>query len=626
VAVASYQNPLEYQMYSAFEQKEEDTIQPEIKTTSALQPAQTIQERPAAAILKGVGITSAKDVLKTLPDYAIEKDGQGITASKILEDYRKEQELATGQKLASSIAAKAKTDAFNQSMQQEAELRKKEADYIKNYSIDLTKKSYSYNTKFGVADFNPTKVSVLHNPLAKFEAPKDGKLDHESFGSLLLGVETEAAGKKVKEDYMFIPFEYIAKGTPEGFQNRKVHTAFLNKETWDAMLQVAQPVNLTDSGKFSNFFTKKEESLNEGYLFKYNDYIKFHDEYLYNQQKPNNRFIDAYNYSAIEGFDASVFNTPILGIANLDGNLVYVRDNSKIGTTQYYDVYIGADGRTNATYYTPPKDRGGVLGVVQDVGKAVAKIPFAPEIIGVATGNPYVYASLKSLQTLGAGGSSSDVLLSAGAAFATASIAPKINVYGESLGASINAATGGAMSTTVANTIGTAVVSASVNGVVAAATKQDVGDAMLAGAIGGGLSANAASITNSVFGGEANVTALSKTLNLTVPQTQSIFTSAIAAGSINAVVKNEDFLDAFTESLLVQGVSQSGANTVKNQLSSTLDPKAREAIVSNTRIFLQASARAAVRGEDMETAIKRVAPYLQGRAIGQTANILLNKN
>jgi nitrogenase molybdenum-iron protein alpha/beta subunit len=56
-----------------------------------------------------------------------------------------------------------------------------------------------------------------------------------------------------------------------------------------------------------------------------------------------------------------------------------------------------------------------------------------------------------------------------------------------------------------------------------------------------------------------------------------------------------------------------------------MSPKAIAAIQSNTRIMLQATARAAVRGEDIETAIARVAPYLQGRAIGQTVDILAKK-
>ena len=148
---------------------------------------------------------------------------------------------------------------------------------------------------------------------------------------------------------------------------------------------------------------------------------------------------------------------------------------------------------------------------------------------------------------------------------------------------------------------------------------------MLAGAIGGAIGSNAGDITNAVFGGAENVAALSKTLNLTAKQTQTIFAGALSSGAINSVVKGQNFMDAFTESLIVQGVSQSGANAVGQSLSKTLSPKATQAIVSNTRIFLQATARAAVRGEDIETAIARVAPYLQSRAIGQTIEAVTSK-
>jgi hypothetical protein len=113
MAVSGYQNPLEYQMYSAFENKEEDaapvtttnvtetqpvttTAQPQLPRSSldilqsaGVQPTQ----RAASEILKGVGVTSAKDVLRSM--YVEKPEGlleaEGISAASILEDYRKEQ-------------------------------------------------------------------------------------------------------------------------------------------------------------------------------------------------------------------------------------------------------------------------------------------------------------------------------------------------------------------------------------------------------------------------------------------------------------------------------------------------------------------------------------------------------
>jgi hypothetical protein len=264
--------------------------------------------------------------------------------------------------------------------------------------------------------------------------------------------------------------------------------------------------------------------------------------------------------------------------------------------------------------------------VLDEAIEFFSEIPFAPEIISIAVGcpaAPAVYASKKALQTVGRGGDLGDWATSLVTSYASASVAQSLGTYGESLGNSIHVATG--IPEAVAMTMGSAVVNAGFNGFMAAAQGQDVGDAMLAGAIGGSISANAADITNAVFGGADNVSTLAGNLKLSVPQTQRIFAGALSSSAVNSVVKGMDFMDAFTESLLTQGISQAGANIVGNNLNSNLSTKQKNAIVSNTKIFLQATARAAVRGEDINTAIKRVAPYLQGRAIGQTINIATSK-
>ena len=358
----------------------------------------------------------------------------------------------------------------------------------------------------------------------------------------------------------------------------------------------------------------KNTILSQGYLFKEKDYETFYKNHL------DGRFVNTYN------FNEPYANTKVLGIGNYNGQLVYVKENFQQGNTTYYNTHINSEGLANSIYYTPPKDRGGVAGVFQDVGEFVASVPFGPEIAALIAPpgtEAYVYASMKALQASGSGGEPQDVLKAATVAYVTASVGQDLNTYGDAAGASIQAATG--IPAAVATTMGHAVVNAGFNGFIAAATGQDIDDAMLTGAISGGLGANAADLTNTVFGGAENVKAISDTLNLNVRQTQRIFTGALSSGAINSVVKGGDFIDAFKESLIVQGVSQSGANLVGQKLTGSLSPKAIKAIQDNTRIFLQATARAAVRGEDIETAIAKVAPYLQGRAIGQTINIATSK-
>lgn len=628
MAVSGYQNPLEYQMYSAFEKKEEEDTPVTTPSVTDTQPTaaptqtqlprssldvlqsagvQPTQKTAASDILQGAGFTGAKDVLRSL---YVEKPGsileaEGISAASILEDYRKEQAAFRQQQNIANIATKAEED-----------LRKKEQEFIKNYKYNLPQyDDKKFKTKYGELSFNNARIEP-NRSVGTFWNAGDTTLsggaprEHESFSYL------------IRDDgfneYVFLPESYVLKGKDWG--DKKVYnTGFLNKETLQYLYNETQPIDIEALKSIQMKGAVAAEGLphaadfGRGFLFTKKQYQDFENTYL------KNKFFNTYD------FDQDYANkTPILGIGEYNGELVYVKGNYQEGRSTYHSLRIDSTGTLNGTIFT--KGKSGPIKEFNEITEAIASIPFAPEIAFIASGgNPAVYASMKALQVHGQGGDSGDILKAAGTAYVTASVGNELSTYGDSFGASIQTASGGAISAGVANTIGNAVVNAGFNGFVAAATGQDIEDAMLTGAISGGLGANAGEITNTIFGGAENVAALSKTLNLTVPQTQRIFTGAIASGAINSVVKNQSFMDAFTESLIVQGVSQSGANAVGNSLKGTLSPKALKAVQDNTRIFLQASARAAVRGEDMETAIARVAPYLQGRAIGQTINIATSK-
>ncbi len=613
MAVSGYQNPLEYQMYSAFEQKDEEdtpvtptattpitTAQPELPRSSldVLQSAGISQpQRPAAEILKGVGTPTAKDVLRSVyierPEGVLESEG--ISAASILKDYRKELQ----QQQVSNIAIKAEQDLIN-----------KEKEYLKNYKLNLPQYNpYKFETKFGELDFS-TGSYIPRTEEWSYGDDQTKTLETITYTQTLDG-----------QKYVYLPEEFVMKGKEWGTE-KVFNYGFLDPKALEDLYTKGQAIDASSMGDFKHTVNegwKVNEGLKgfgRGFLFKEEDWKNYHDTYLKDK------------YTLSYGFGEGYANRDsILGIGNYNGELVYVKQN-----------FEDRHGRTTATYYNRRIDSTGNFhtqintvkeGPIKELNKLtefIASIPFGAEIAFVASGgNPYVYATVKALEVHGKGGDAGDILKSSAAAYVSASVGPEIGAYGEALGSSIVSASGGAISATVANTLGTAVVNAGFNGVMAAATGGDVKDAMLSGAITGGLSANAADITNAVFGGADNVASLSKTLNLDVKQTQRIFTGALATGTVNSVVKNQSFIDAFTESLVVQGVSQAGANTVRNSLKGTMDPKALKAVQDNTRIFLQATARAAVRGEDMETAIARVAPYLQGRAIGQTVNILATK-
>jgi len=613
VSVSGYQNPIEYQMYSAFENKEEDTAplttpqltttQPIATTTTApsttqlprssldiLQSAGLSTTRLASDILKGEGITSAKDVLRSMyfekPEGVLE--GEGISAASILEDYRKEQAAFKQRENIAGIAQKA-----------EADLRKKEEEYIKNFKYEQPEYNpYKFNgTKFGDLDF---KGADFRSDWG-WRDTETGKATYYSYKI-----------RKGGESYVFMPEDFAIKGV-RGENGDYFNTAFLNTATWEAMLDKAQAIDASSLAgtNFKDYILNKDiqAELGRGFLFKEFDWLNFKNDYLDGKFNQEGTYKDPY-------LDRS--DIRILGIANVNGKLVYVKNDVQDGRTTVYNVLVDETGYTSYQWH---KEAGGLAG---DIARGFAKIPFGAELAFFASGgNPAVYASFKALETAGKGGTLKDLVKASATAYVTSSFGNSVADYGASLGASIASTTG--MNAAVANTIGTAVVQAGFNGFIAAATGQDVGDAMLSGVISGGIGANSADITNAIFGGASNVATLSKTLNLSVKQTQAIFTGAIASGAVNSIVKNQSFMDAFTESLIVQGVSQSGANLVGNSLKGTLDPKAIQAVQSNTRIFLQATARAAVRGEDINTAIARIAPYLQGRAIGQTLNILATK-
>jgi hypothetical protein len=595
----SYQNPLEFQMSNLSTKKDEEDVATQ---TAALMPQDTqLQagptQRTSTEILQGVGVTSAKDILKTPGTSTTARDilkgtyyerpesileSEGISTASILADYRKELDKQRKEQGLLKV---------------EEELQRREQEYIKNFKYQQPEYNpYKFEgTKFGDLDFKD----------AQFETDW-GFRDKETNKATYYSYTLDKNGDR----YVFMPESFALTGA-RGENGDYFNTAFLDTKTWDALYKTAQPIDMggaTNEFKDNPLKVNKQAELGRGFLFKEEDYDKFRDTYL------KGKFFKegTYDYQPVN-------ETRIQGIANINGKLVYVKNNwSDGGRLNVYDIFVDETGYTS---YQWRKERGGLVG---DIARGFAKIPFGSEIAFIASGgNPAVYASFKALETAGKGGELGDVLKAGATAYVSASVGNSVGQYGKAFGESIAATTG--MNAAVANTIGMATVQAGFNGIMAAATGQDIGDAMLTGAIGGGIGANAATITNTVFGGAENVAKFASTVKLSTPQFQNIFAGSIASGAISSAVQGKDFLDAFTESLIVNGVSQAGANTIASNLDKTMDVKKRNAIVSNTKIFLQASARAAVRGESIETAMKRVAPYLAGRTVGQTLDIVTSK-
>lgn len=390
-------------------------------------------------------------------------------------------------------------------------------------------------------------------------------------------------------DYVFMPESFALTGV-QGNGGYYFNTAFLNKNTWNNLLNTSQPVDLSALGEKGIKFG--DATLGRGFLFKQEDWQAF-DKTIENSWRSN----FGYGYYMPD-------NLPILGIGNVNGELAYIRQTGyTLGKDTVHTAYFKPDGSGYYAYTTKAK---GAKGVAQKIAKTFADIPFAPEILGFASGSPAVYASLKGLQTVGAGGDLGDALKSAAIAYAGAKIAANVADFGKSLGGSIEAATG--LSTGVSNFMGGAVVGSTANGVMAAVTGADVETAMLAGAVGGGLNTSASEFTSTALGGESNVASLAKAVNLKPEQLEQIFTGAVANGAISAAVYDKDFMETFSQSLITQGLSTSAANTVASSLDKNLSPTQRKIIVNNTRTMVNATTRAVMRGGDIDEALKAVAP------------------
>lgn len=99
----------------------------------------------------------------------------------------------------------------------------------------------------------------------------------------------------------------------------------------------------------------------------------------------------------------------IKGIGKVGDKYVYITNTTNLGKTEQSSGYYDETGSGGGQW--KEKDKGGFLGkLARGFTEAIAAVPFLPEIVGIATANPYVYGSLKGAQTAGQGGDVGDVL------------------------------------------------------------------------------------------------------------------------------------------------------------------------------------------------------------------------
>jgi hypothetical protein len=212
------------------------------------------------------------------------------------------------------------------------------------------------------------------------------------------------------QQYTFLPTDYIQKGFRDG-NTQYVDKAFLNKDTLNTIFQEGVGVDLDGVAagwalnglKNTGFDTK-------GVLVPSSVLSSAGVGSPVNYQIDNSR-----NGGAVKG------------LTEYNGQYIYAQD---LTGDRAKASYIDAAGNRKAEF---TKVRGGFLGnLIVDVAEGFASVPGLPEIVSAVTGgNPLVYASLKGLQTAGAGGELPDVIKSGLTAWASkgglAPIDPTLN-------------------------------------------------------------------------------------------------------------------------------------------------------------------------------------------------------
>lgn len=596
-----------------FKNSEEEETSAVINQTQALlqkpvSPVIAIEkpETEAQKILKQEKFVSAADIIKqekiTAPKNVL-KGMQFPTATTILETegFESAADILAIEKREREKFKKKQQDQLI-AEQQEAEFLKLQNEYIQNIDPNNFKLPGQniYETKFGELNFDQSKFYK--------------------------GSDNFTYGVKVNDkDLVFVPQEFVYKGASydadapgaSEFLGKSVsifNKDFLNLDHLTSFLKDSQLIDLENNKikyKDINLRANKsynKDSLNIGYLLTKEDYNKYFNPQSFIHINKS----DKMHEGAIKGLTFDSKNNRLIYIAepNVKADQSqaswYLDDKGVLqGWTEWYNNPSGLFG-----IFEGVPILGDIDEALLDVAEVFAKIPFAPEIAAIiipadpAT-KATIYAGLKGLQARGAGGDFEDVAKSAAIAYATSSI--KLDKLGEQVGASL-----GIENAVVAKAVGTALTTSAFNGMIAAATGGNVKDAMLSGAITGGLSQSGAELTNKVFGagdsvkGAQNVANIAKQLNMNPNQFTKIFMNSTISASITAS-RGGDFFKQFTNSAVSQGISTVAANTMKTSLEAAgMTENNVKALSNATYNIVNAAAYAAVRGTSVEDALKVV--------------------
>jgi len=199
--------------------------------------------------------------------------------------------------------------------------------------------------------------------------------------------------------YHFLPANIVEKGfVKDG--NQYFNLNFL--KNFDEIQQVGDFVDLKN--------TKYEQNLKDNSLS--TSGILIPGDYGWDKGLVSNDLLgNFYVKQPLDNRDASgkMAWNDIKGIGKVGDEYVYLTNTTNLGKTRSSSGYYDASGVGSGQW--KEKDKGGFLGeLARGFTEVIAAVPFLPEVIGLATQNPYVYGSLKSAQTAGQGGDVGDVL------------------------------------------------------------------------------------------------------------------------------------------------------------------------------------------------------------------------
>ena len=563
----------------------------EAKVTATTTPAPSFLQAPAvqtpSTITAPAGLSTAQQILQT----------EGISSSRQLLDSMKvpsAKDIIAGEGITSAkdILEKEGLKIQRQKLlQEEMDLRQKELDYMKNYKFDAnTFNPTAYETKYGNLDFKEAKL--------EYDTGWSNENNYYSYNFVIDGTK-----------YVFMPEEVAMRGLKGSDNKQRINYAFLDKETWKALTETSQAMDLSNMNmsslqtnnptkdprrQFNPNDTSKVQG--RGFLFSKEDWKKFKTEHLDDSWRGWGS-LDL-NY----GLERNKYGGDVQGISQLpSGELVYITQPS--GGYDQVSTYISSDGRAWHYWYNKAKRKTLLQKAFGAVGDVFNAVPLLPEIIVFATGGaaaPF-YPAMKGSQAVAAGGDLGDVLTTMGTAYIATS--PVMQNATASLTETFTPALGA----TAAKVAAGAVVNAGYAGTIAALTGQDIGKAVTTGALTGGFSASTPAIAEAIFGDIKAIDSMAGTLNMKRAELQNLVVASFGNAAINSAVYDRDFNEMFTQSLVSSGLSISAANTIEKNMRAggNYNAAAIARARRGTQLVVQATARSAIRGTDINVELER---------------------